>query len=135
MSHVDAIDYLKNLRDLTNAQMSAALECREKLLEVDREEKEFCRLCELHSIALVILAAVAFFGGMVLGATGKNLIGLFCIAGAAGLLIIKLQTDEKRGGAIGRASSRRDHLINDLRVEIRRLDSLGKQKSSDHFAA
>jgi hypothetical protein len=134
MSHADAIDYLKNLRDLTNAQMSAALECREKLLEVGREEKEICRLCEFQSIALVMLAAVAFFGGMLLAAKGENLIGLFGVAAAVILIIIKLQTDEKRGGAIGRASNRRSHLINDLRVEIRRLEALAIQKDSDHFA-
>ncbi len=134
MSHADAIDYLKNLRDLTNAQMSAELECREKLLEVDREERDFCRLCEFQSIAFVVLAAVAFIGGMLLAAKGENLIGLFSVAVAVGLLIIKLQTDEKRGGAIGRASDRRSDLIDDLRIEMRRLEAVAKQKTSDHFA-
>jgi hypothetical protein len=139
MSHADAIDYLKNLHDLTDAQMRVALECREKLIEVDREEREFCRLCEFQSIAMIVLAAAAFFGGMLLAAKEENwiksLVGLICIAVAAGLLVAKLLTDQKCGGAIIRASNRRDHLINDLRVEIRRLESLVKQKSSDHFAA
>jgi hypothetical protein len=139
MSHADAMDYLKNLHDLTSAQMSAALECREKLFEVYREEKEFCRLCEFQSIATMVLAAVALFGGMMLATREEswieNWIGLLCIAVSVGLVLLKLGVDQKRGGAMIRACRRRDNLIDDLRTEIRRLEALATQKSSDHFAA